>query len=112
MPTPVPPTRASRHEGEAGAVESGLTGEKHRPERPIIFGQAREQERLLQIARDGELVLRRTGSLAPLLVGSGIVTERLEPGVRILRLNGDHPAADIVRKVLAELGGFPVPPDV
>jgi hypothetical protein len=39
-----------------------------------------------------------------------MVTEGLERGSRVLRLDGDHPAADLVRNVLAELGGFPVPP--
>jgi len=110
MLPPVPPTRTSQHEGDVGAVESGLTGEKRRPERPIIFGQAREQERLLQVAREGELVLDRTKSSTSLIVGSGMVTERLAPGVRTLTLSGDHPAAELFRKVLAELGGIPIPP--
>ena len=109
MPTPAPPTRASLHKGEAGAVESGLTGEKRRPEHPIIFGQVREQERLLQIAREGVLRVSRTSSYN-LILGSGMVTQGLERGSRVLRLDGGHPAADLVRKVLAELGGFPVSP--
>jgi hypothetical protein len=99
------------HDAALSDDASGLTGDSVRP-KPVLFGSARLQALLLEIARRGSVRVGVINNYYTQLVRSGLCVEKRDsPQSRhaMMSLNADHPAILEIIPVLRELLGRSFP---